>query len=403
MSDSPSITKTILVINCGSSSIKFALIEFPEGKVRATGLVDRLGTPGAEITLKIGDLRTEAPLPSAGHGQAMEAIIRTLERTLGGNLKLDGIGHRVVHGGESFSHPVRITSDVIAEIERLSKLAPLHNPANALGICSAIAAFPNVPQVAVFDTAFHQTMPKYAYLYAVPFEYYETHGIRRYGMHGTSHHYVGMEAAKLLGKPFDSLKLITAHLGNGSSACAIRNGQSVDTTMGLTPLEGLMMGTRSGDVDPGLHLHLHENLDLSLAAINAVLNKQSGLLGVSGVSNDLRSVVEASEAGNERAAIAVEMLCYRLAKGIGALCAALDSLDALVFTGGIGENSTLVREKTIGHLKVLGAAIDPARNSRHGRDNNCVISADSSSLSILVVPTNEEWMIASSTAALCQD
>ncbi len=393
--------KNILVINCGSSSIKFALIQLPEGRRIATGLAERLETPEAMIEFKFGNLRSDTPLPSANHVTAMHAILHGLQEILGEDLKINGIGHRVVHGGRSFSSAMKVDEDVIAEIERCSRLAPLHNPANAIGIRSAMLDYSDVPHVAVFDTAFHQTMPQHAALYAIPYEYYEEHDIRRYGMHGTSHHFVGMQAAKLLGKDFSEVNLITAHLGNGSSACAIRSGKSVDTTMGLTPLEGLMMGTRSGDVDPDLHLHLHENLGLTIQEISQVLNRKSGLLGVSGVSNDLRAVRAAAEGGNERAQLAFDLLCYRLAKGIAGLTAALDTLDALVFTGGIGENSAPVRERAISHLALLNLKIDTALNSEHGRNSDGIISTPESSARVMVVATDEEEMIAESTAAFC--
>jgi acetate kinase len=396
-----SLNKNILVINCGSSSIKFALIELPEGRRVVTGLAERLETSEAIIDFKFGQLRSDTSLPSANHVTAMHAILHGLQEMLGESMRIDGIGHRVVHGGRSFSAAMKVDADVIAEIERCSRLAPLHNPANAIGIRSAMVDFPDVPHVAVFDTAFHQSMPQHAALYAIPYEYYEEHDIRRYGMHGTSHHYVGMEAAKLLGKDFSEVNLITAHLGNGSSACAIRKGRSADTTMGLTPLEGLMMGTRSGDVDPDLHLHLHENLGLSVEEISRILNRKSGLLGVSGISNDLRTVVAAANEGNERARIAFDLLCYRLAKGIAGLSAALDTLDAVVFTGGIGENSALVRERAISHLALLKLKIDPALNSEHGRNSGGTISTADSSARVMVVATDEEAMIAKSTAEFC--
>jgi acetate kinase len=395
------LNKTILVINCGSSSIKFALIELPHGRRIVTGLAERLETSDATIGFKFGTLRSDTPLPSASHVAAIHAILHGLQELLGENLRIDGIGHRVVHGGQTFKSAMQVDENVIAEIERCSRLAPLHNPANAIGIRSAMLEFPDVPHVAVFDTAFHQTMPRHAALYAIPYEYYEKHDIRRYGMHGTSHHFVGKKTAHLLGRDFSAVNLITAHLGNGSSACAIRMGRSVDTTMGLTPLEGLMMGSRSGDVDPDLHLHLHENLGLSVREISQILNRKSGLLGVSGISNDLRTVMAAAEEGNERAMLAFDLLCYRLAKGIAGLTAALDTLDAVVFTGGIGENSAPVRERAISHLTLLKLKIDAGRNAVHGHETGGIISTPESSARVMVVPTDEEEMIAESTATFC--
>lgn len=388
-----------LVINCGSSSIKFALIELQSGNVLAGGIADRLGTDSATLEVHLGASRESASLASANHGSALRAIVEILERAFEEKLNIASIGHRIVHGGEFFRSAVRIDESVIQKIDTCSKLAPLHNPAHVLGIRTAMACFPDVPQVAVFDTAFHQTLPPEAFLYAIPYEYYETLAVRRYGMHGTSHHYVGMQAAKALGKPFESISLLTAHLGNGCSVCAIRNGQSVDTSMGLTPLEGVMMGTRTGDVDPNLHLFLHENTGLSLQEITTILNRKSGLLGVSGISNDMRTVASAAAEGHVRASLAINLFAYRLAKGMLALTAALSDLDAIVFTGGIGENSSLIRAKTCQHLQLLRVCLDPDRNAISGRNSEGVISAAASpGPQVMVIPTNEEWMIARSTA-----
>jgi len=390
--------RQILVINCGSSSIKFALFELPAGIVLASGLADRLGTREAHLEVRAGDRKWTPQLRESDHGGALRTIIRTLETALGERLNISAIGHRVVHGGEFFRSAVRIDESVIEKIDACSKLAPLHNPSHVLGIRTAMECFPEVEQVAVFDTAFHQSLEPRAFLYAIPYEYYETLGVRRYGMHGTSHHYVAMQAAGLLGKNIESLSLLTAHLGNGCSVCAIRDGRSADTSMGLTPLEGLMMGTRSGDVDPNLHQFLNENAGLSVAEITAVLNRKSGLLGVSGVSNDMRAVAAAADSGNARAQLAIDMFAYRLAKAMLALTASLDHLDAIIFTGGIGENSALIREKACSHLKILGVHLDLERNQSAGKQTGGFISADSAPApALLVIPTNEEWMIARST------
>lgn len=392
-------SRQILVVNCGSSSIKFVLMNWPDGAVVASGLADRLGTESATLTVKFGSDETATLLKHPDHEHALREVLDQLEASFGDALRICAVGHRVVHGGEFFRSAVRVDTDVIEKIDACSKLAPLHNPAHVLGIRTAMECFPEVPQVVVFDTAFHQTIPPKAFLYAIPYEHYENLALRRYGMHGTSHHYVGMQAAARLGKPFEAVSLITAHLGNGCSVCAIRNGRSVDTSMGLTPLEGVMMGTRSGDVDPNLHLFLMENAGMSLEETTVMLNRKSGLLGVSGVSNDMRAVAAAADSGNARAALAIDLFSYRLAKGILAQAAGLDQLDALVFTGGIGENSSLIRGKTCKHLRLLGVEIDAAINAQSDRSYNGRISPDSTSgPRVLVIPTNEEWMIAQSTA-----
>ena len=386
----------ILVINSGSSSLKCSLLDSESESVLAFGLAEALGGPDA--VLRFSADRQEkviVPLPGGGHEQALAATLEQL-----GGRALDGIGHRVVHGGEKFSASVRIDDETLALIDECSPLAPLHNPANVTGIRAARMRFPDLPHVAVFDTAFHQTLPQYAFLYALPYECYTQHHVRRYGFHGTSHRYVATEAARLLGKPLEETQLLTAHLGNGCSACAIRHGHSMDTTMGFTPLEGMVMGTRSGDIDPNLHEFLARALGQSLEEITAMLNRRSGLLGLSGLSNDMRTLSEAAANGHQRAAIAVEVFCYRLAKGLLGLCASLDRVDALVFTGGIGENSAYIRSKTMDHLKLLRADLDAARNDQHGRKSSGKISTDLSLLSVLVVPTNEELVIARETAAL---
>ncbi|MGB0257823.1 MAG: acetate/propionate family kinase, partial [Coraliomargarita sp.] len=317
------------------------------------------------------------------------------------NSRVVAVGHRVVHGAEEFSGSVLVCDSVLAALERCSALAPLHNPANIAGIRAAQKVFPAIPQVAVFDTAFHQTLPKYAYLYAVPYDWYTEHGVRRYGFHGTSHRYVAGETARRLGKDLNDLSVVIAHLGNGCSACAVECGQSVDTTMGLSPLEGLVMGTRSGDIDPALTEFIANNLGWPLEKIMTALNKQSGLLGLSGKSNDMRTLVEAMEQGDERAALAIEVFAYRLAKSIMGLTAALSKLDAIVFTGGIGENSHKVRAKALAHLRVLNVQVDDALNVENGDATTGCISTESS-IPCLVVPTNEELMIARETLSITQ-
>ena len=384
----------ILILNTGSSSLKFAVKS--SGHTTAAGLADRLGTPEATLTLTRDGERTVHALPSAD----LPTALRSLTDLLGSDFTPAAVGHRVVHGGERFTAPALVDDDVLAGIEALGPLAPLHNAAQAAGIRVARDLYAGVPQVAVFDTAFHSTIPRHAYLYALPTELYENHAIRRYGFHGTSHHCVALRAAEVLDRPLAELQILTAHLGNGCSACAIREGHSVDTTMGLTPLEGLVMGTRSGDVDPNLHGFLAKNTDLELPAITDLLNKRSGLLGLSGLSNDLRTLTHAATSGHERAALAIDVFCYRLAKGLLGLTASLSQLDAIVFTGGIGENSSLVREKTTSHLRLLQATLDPTRNAAHGATTNHHISPEQAPLPILVVPTDEEQMIAQATESL---
>ncbi len=391
------ISRLILVINCGSSSLKFALVQSADGSRPVEGIAERLGSEGAVIKFRTAAGTESETMPMADHRAALEAILLRIE-SFG---RPDAIGHRVVHGAERFTGSVPINAEVMSAIEECVALAPLHNPANLVGIRAAQTLFPDVPQAAVFDTAFHQTLPPKAYHYALPMRLYHEHGIRRYGFHGTSHHFVGMEAGRLLGVPFDTCSLVTAHLGNGCSACAIRDGRSIDTTMGLTPSEGLVMGTRSGDIDPALHQYLQDRTGLRLAEITRMINTESGLLGISGVTNDMRELQAAAADGNQNARLAIEVFCYRLAKAILALCAPLDKLDAIVFTGGIGENSPDVRLRTMRHLSLLGVAADEERNAGHGRNSGGVVTSTSSRVPCLVVQTNEEWMIARETAQVC--
>jgi len=379
----------ILVINSGSSSLKFALLEPNSGHETLRGLGECLGTDDAVLHVESGQDKRDVPLDGNDHAAVLQTLPALLE-----NVKPDAIGHRVVHGGEAFSEPALIDDSVLDAIEQCVPLAPLHNPANLLGIRAAMTAFPGIPQTAVFDTAFHQTLPPHAFHYAIPHRLYEKHRIRRYGFHGTSHAYVAMEAAQRLERPLDSLRLLTAHLGNGCSACAIDGGRSVDTTMGLTPLEGLVMGTRSGDVDPNLHAFLKQSEGMSLESVDTMLNKESGLLGVSALSSDMRTLTEAADKGHEQANLAIDLFCYRLAKALLGLCAGLSGLDSLVFTGGIGEHAPAIRARTIEHLALLQLSLDPVANDDHGRQRNGRIDGEGSRAVIQVIPTNEELMIA---------
>ena len=375
----------VLVINCGSSSIKLALIEPGSGSCPWQALAERVGTDSARLVMKEQTLE----LPGANHERALDSALSLLPA-----LRVVAVGHRVVHGGEAFARSVVLDAKVIEAITACCDLAPLHNPANLDGIHAALRLRPNLPQIAVFDTAFHQTLPPRAYHYAIPYEHYERYKIRKYGFHGTSHSYVAQRAAEWLGRPLETLHLLTAHLGNGASATAILRGQSVDTSMGLTPLEGLVMGTRSGDVDPNLHQFLVEHAGMTLEQVGDLLNKKSGLLGLSGQSNDMRNLLELEGKGNARARLAIDVFCYRLAKTLLGLSAALPELDAIVFTGGIGENAAPVRARTVASLRVLGVSLDDARNAEHGRHSRGLVSDAGSRVAVMVVPTNEELVIA---------
>ena len=385
--------RNILVINSGSSSIKFALVNEDRDDFILEGLAERIGTPEAEVTWKENGEKKHMQLGNADHAEALAQILPHVQKAAG---TLTGIGHRVVHGGSQVHEACRLTPEVISIIEANASLAPLHNPPGLMGINAAISLYPDLPHVGVFDTAFHQTMPEHAYRYAIPEEFYTEHGIRRYGFHGTSHMYVSRKGAEMAGLPVEDSCWLVAHLGNGCSATAVVNGESRDTTMGLTPLEGLVMGTRSGDVDPSLQVHLHRTFGWNAQEIETLLTKKSGLLGVSGLSNDMRTLIEASEQGNEKAALAIEIFCYRLAKSLAALSCALPRLDGLLFTGGIGENATLIRKKTLDHMRVFGFKLDDAANQECTRGKGGKISAEGSPL-VLVVPTNEERQIANET------
>jgi len=398
----PRVTEAglVLVLNSGSSSVKFAVLDPGTGERVLGGEAERVGTPDAVLRVRqdSGDPVTEQ-LTDGSYQAVISWILGRLPSS-GSGPGLAGAGHRVVHGGERFTASVLVDDEVIAAIRSFIPLAPLHNPANLAGIEAVRAARPDLPQVAVFDTAFHQTMPPRAYRYAVPEEWYTRYAVRRYGFHGTSHRFVSGRAAALLGRPPGELRLVTAHLGNGCSLAAVRDGVSVDTTMGLTPMEGLVMGTRSGDVDPGLFGYLAERAGLTVGQLTDALNTASGLTALSGVGNDMRAIESAAAGGNERARLALDVFVYRLAKAIAGMVADLEQLDALVFTGGIGENSADVRGRVLARLGFLGLAEDPGANARHGRDTAGRISPDGPALA-LVVPTDEELMIARDTARLC--
>lgn len=390
--------RNILVINCGSSSIKFALVNEADPRFILSGLAERLGSADAVLGWQTGGAKHSQAIGDGGdHRAALAQLLPLIQDAADG--ELHGIGHRVVHGGEHFTHAQRIDAAVQAAIKATAPLAPLHNPANLLGIEAALKLFPQLPQVVVFDTAFHQSMPAHAYRYALPEMLYREHGVRRYGFHGTSHRYVSHRAAEMAGLSSGDSSWLSAHLGNGCSTCAIVNGQSRDTSMGLTPLEGLVMGTRSGDVDPNLHSHLARTLGWDLEQIDRMLNNDSGLLGLSGLSNDMRSLEQARDQGHPGATLAIEVFCYRLAKSLAAMSCALPQLDGVIFTGGIGENSPLIRSKTIAHLKLLNLSLDNEANARCVGGIDGAIQA-AGSPRVLVVPTNEEWQIALDTLAL---
>ncbi len=394
----------VLVINCGSSSLKYQLIDSASEKVLAKGLCERIGIDGSCITHSPegGEkTTTESPMPT--HTEAVKLVIEKLTDPNVGVIsslsEIGAVGHRVVHGGEKFAEAVVINDDVIKAIEECNDLAPLHNPANLIGIHSCQELMPGVPMVAVFDTAFHQTMPKKAYLYGLPYEYYEKYKVRRYGFHGTSHDYVSKRAAEILGKNRDDLKIIVCHLGNGASISAVDHGKCVDTSMGLTPLEGLIMGTRSGDLDPAIVSFIAEKEGLDAAGVVNVLNKKSGVLGLSGgISSDFRDVGAAADSGNEVAATALEAYAYRVAKYIGSYTAGMNGVDVIAFTAGVGENDKAMRAKIASYLGYLGTEIDTAKNDVRGEET--VISKDGSKVTLMLVPTNEELAIARETVRL---
>ena len=393
----------ILVINCGSSSLKYQLINSDSEAVLAKGLCERIGIDGSVLTHTPAGkdkVRIETPMPN--HTVAVQLVIDALTNAEHGVIKsldeIGAVGHRVVHGGEKFASSVVVNDEVMKAIEECSNLAPLHNPANLLGISVCKELMPGVPQVAVFDTAFHQTMPPKAYLYGLPYEAYTEDKIRRYGFHGTSHSYVSKRVAEMLGKKPEDLKTIVCHLGNGSSICAVNQGKCVDTTMGLTPLAGLLMGTRCGDIDPSILEFYAQKHNLDVYQVTDILNKKSGVLGISGVSSDFRDVEEAADAGNERCKYALDAFKYQVAKFIGGYAAAMNGVDVIVFTAGVGENSATTRQGVCDYLGYLGITIDAEANGKRGEEIE-ITTADSK-VKVFVVPTNEELMIARDTVAL---
>ena len=392
----------VLVINCGSSSLKYQLINSDTEDVLAKGLCERIGIDGRLVYQKAGCDKeiTEAAMPT--HKEAIQMVLDALVNDKTGAIKslseVNAVGHRIVHGGEKFASSVVITDEVLEAVAQCNDLAPLHNPANLIGINACKELMPGVPMVAVFDTAFHQTMPEKAYLYGLPYEYYEKYKVRRYGFHGTSHSFVSKETANFLGMDLENSKIIVCHLGNGASVSAVKDGKCVDTSMGLTPLEGLVMGTRSGDIDPAIMEYIAKKEDLDIAGVMNVLNKKSGLEGISGLSSDFRDLTAGAKEGNKRAIAAIEVFCYRVAKYVGSYVAAMNGVDAIAFTAGIGENVGLVREKICSYLGYLGITLDAEANAKSG--DNCMISAADSKVKVAVIPTNEELAICRETVAL---
>ncbi|MFI3212410.1 MAG: acetate kinase [Eubacteriales bacterium] len=394
----------VLVINCGSSSLKYQLISSEDGIVLAKGVCERIGIDGSAISHQAGESgKVKTEIPMATHTDAVKIVMEKLTDAEVGVIKstdeIDAVGHRIVHGGEKFTSSALITDEVIAAIEECNDLAPLHNPANLIGINSCKELMPNVPMVGVFDTAFHQTMPSKAYLYGIPYDYYKKHKIRRYGFHGTSHDFVSKRAAEILGKDRKDLKIIVCHLGNGASVSAVKYGESVDTSMGLTPLEGLIMGTRSGDLDPAIVNFLAEKEGISASAVIDICNKESGVLGLSGgFSSDFRDLAEAAADGNEMAATALDGYAYRVGKYIGAYTAAMNGVDVIIFTAGAGENNAEVRSLMGQYIGYLGTNIDPEKNKLRGQE--VILSDEGSKVITMIVPTDEEMEIARETVRL---
>ena len=392
----------VLVINCGSSSLKYQLINSDTEEVLAKGLCERIGIDGRLTYQKAGLDKevTEAAMPT--HKEAIQLVLDALVNDKTGAIasldEVNAVGHRIVHGGEKFASSAVITDEMLAAVEECNDLAPLHNPANLIGINACKELMPGVPMVGVFDTAFHQTMPKKAYLYGLPYEYYEKYKVRRYGFHGTSHSFVSKHIAAFLGMDINNSKIIVAHLGNGASISAVENGKCVDTSMGLTPLEGLVMGTRSGDIDPAIMEFIAKKENLDIAGVMNVLNKKSGVQGISKLSSDFRDLEDGMAEGNELAEAAIEVFCYRVAKYIGSYVAAMNGVDAIAFTAGIGENAPLVREKVMGYFGYLGIALDKEANGNRGKD--LLISTPDSKVKVCIIPTNEELAIARETVAL---
>lgn len=390
----------VLVINCGSSSLKYQILDMTHESLLCKGLVERIGMDGSVITHeKIGLEKVKTEVPMKDHKDAIEQVLKAVQDPECGVVKsmdeIGAVGHRVVHAGEKFASSVLITEEVIKALEECVELAPLHNPPNLLGIAACQELMPDTPMVGVFDTAFHQTMSPESYIYAIPYEYYQKYGIRRYGFHGTSHKYVAERASKMLNTDIGDLKLITCHLGNGASVSAIKRGKCIDTSMGFTPLEGLVMGTRSGDIDPAIVTYIREKENLPQGKANEILNKKSGVLGISGVSSDFRDIEKAVEEGNERAALALKVFAHKVRFYIGAYIAEMNGVDAIIFTAGVGENDVTMREIICNNLGNLGIKLDPVKNKMRGKEME--ISTEDSRVKLLMIPTNEELMIARDT------
>lgn len=394
----------VLVVNCGSSSIKYQLFEMDNELVLAKGLVERIGLEGSILTHQpTGKEKKVINANITNHVIGISLVLEALTDANYGVIsnmnEIDAIGHRGIHGGEKFSDSVLINENVIKAIEECNDMAPLHNPPSISGINACTELMPNVPQVIVFDTAFHQTMPKHAFMYGLPYEAYEKYGIRRYGFHGTSHKYVSQRVADLMGKDYNDLKIITCHLGNGSSVAAIKNGKCIDTSMGFTPLEGLLMGTRCGNIDPAIIPFLMKKEDMTMDQIDNYINKKSGVLGVSGISSDFRDIEKAAEGGNARAQLALDMFIYEVVKFVGSYAAAMNGVDAIVFTAGVGENSIEMREHISSGLEYLGTKVDKEKNNVRGKERE--FSVDGSKVKLFVIPTNEELVIARDTKTIC--
>lgn len=393
--------KNVLAINAGSSSLKFQLIQMPNEKVIAQGIIERIGLKDSVFSIEVGDKEDKVVKDIPNHSEAVKALLGKLT-SFGAVKSLDeinAVGHRVVHGGEKFSKSVKITDQVIHVIDELTELAPLHNPANLTGIRAFKEVLPDVPMAAVFDTAFHQTMPEKSYLYSLPYEYYEKYGIRKYGFHGTSHQYVSGRAAEMLGVPLEQLRLISCHLGNGASIAAIQGGESIDTSMGFTPLAGITMGTRSGDIDPALIPYIMQKTGKNAFEVLNVLNQESGMLGLSGFSSDLRDI-EAQVDTNDRAVLALEVFAARIHQYIGSYAARMSGVDAIIFTAGVGENSITVREKVLMGLEFMGVYWDPIKNDTRGKE--AFLNYPHSPVKVLVIPTNEEVVIARDTVRVTE-
>lgn len=390
----------ILVINCGSSSLKYQFINMINEEVLAKGLVERIGMEGSILTHKVNDEKYVIKEVMNDHKDAIKLVLDALTDKKHGVIsdmsEISAVGHRVVHGGEKYASSVLIDEDVMKSLEECIKLAPLHNPPNIIGINACKTLMPNTPMVAVFDTAFHQTIPEYAYIYPLPYELYKKYGIRKYGFHGTSHRYVSRIAAEMMGKDIENLKIITCHLGNGASVCAVDKGKSIETSMGFTPLEGIAMGTRSGNIDPAILPFLMKELNLNLDEVNNILNKKSGVYGISGVSSDFRDIEESADKGDHRSKLALDIFHYKVRRFIGSYAAVMGGVDCVVFTAGLGENSSLSREEICKNLEFLGIKIDEEKNNK-GRGIAKVISEDNSKVKVFVIPTDEELMIARDT------